>query len=280
MSTTSHPLSMRALLFLSVATSAACAGVEPKPLLPPETRPTSGDAPSTNSFALTLPIWVPGVSGHFAKGSTSIDADRPPDSAATQGDRVLTELEFALVGRADARLDRTILYGDFFGVRIAKTADFQVNAADVDASLEAFVGRALVGRRLVADPGDANRTPFDLDLLAGMRGYYVTAQLDSPAALAFDAKEAWLDPIVAMRGILYVGSSIELSGLADIGGFGAGSKLSWSASLEATWNVSKSVGILLGYSVLYVDKGIGRDSGDLSLELTLQGPELGLTIRF
>jgi hypothetical protein len=271
----------RAPALLSAAALAACAGVAPVPPIRPQTPQTStGDETPANSFAFTLPIWVPGVSGHFASGSTSIEVDRPPDTVATEGDRVLTELEFALVGRADARLDRTILYGDFFGLRVAKTADFEVDAADVDASLEAFVGRALVGRRIVADHHDASRTAFDLDVLAGVRGYYVTADLDAPAALAFDAREVWGDPVVATRGILDFGGAVELSGLVDVGGFGLGSHLSWSASLEATWNVSKRVGILLGYSVLYVDKGIDRGAGDLSLELMLQGPELGVTIRF
>jgi hypothetical protein len=293
-----RPLPVAALLVvLGVAVAAgaspALAAPAPPPPPPPPAEPVVVQAPlraparppsaagyDRRTLAVTLPVWIPGVTGTFAKGTTTVRPERPSTDLGVASDAV-TELEFAFVGRVDARIDRTVFFGDVFGVRVQQTADFVVNALDAEASLQAIMGRLLVGRRLVEGCPDPCRWALDVDALAGARLYHVRAELDEPAALAFDVDELWVDPVVAGRAIVSApGRRFALTAFADVGGFGVGSDVSWSASLELSARLGSRVDVVLGYAWLGVDREVERGDGDVAIDIRLQGPVLGVTFRF
>lgn len=230
------------------------------------------------AFDLTIPVWIPGVSGTFGKGDTRVHLDRPEDGLLSDGPDVVSEFEFAFVGRAEARIRRTILFADTFGVSYNSTADFRVNGADAEGSLEAIIGRVLVGRRVHEGCHDPCRTSVDVDAFVGTRMYYVNAELKKPDALAFKEDRFWADPIVAGRCIVDLPGRVDLTAMADVGGLSVGSRLTWSISVGAEWHVSQRVDIVLGYTWLATDQDAGRN--DLQVDVQLAGPELGVTIHF
>jgi hypothetical protein len=240
---------------------------------PPADRPL-------REVSLTLPIWIPGVTGSFAEGSTSVDVDRPEVPSVGGAAERATSLEFALVGRLDVRRDRFVAFADVFGVRIGKTADYQANGFDSDGSLEGIIGRVLVGHRVVQACPDPCRTAFDFDILGGARVYYVEAKLDEPDALSFSAHKTWIDPIVAVRASIDPPGPFDFSVMADVGGFGAGSEVSWSVSLEAHWRFARHWSLMVGWAWLAIDYDLGANDDRFVVDIRVGGPQIGITYVF
>jgi hypothetical protein len=227
-----------------------------------------------NSVDLTIPIWVPGVSGTFASGGTDVstDGDALRDLAEST-----TSLEFAFMGRVDARLCRWIVYGDVFQVMLDETLETTVDGADASGGVEALVGRLLGGYRVIDHRPLGGCSRLDVDLLAGARVYYAEVSLDEPETLSIQADETWIDPLIGVRARLDLPGPVDVQVLGDIGGFGVGSELSWSLTLEASWRVSRLLSILVGYSWLSIDYDVGGDGDRFVFDLAIHGPQIGLT---
>lgn len=73
---------------------------------------------------------------------------------------------------------------------------------------------------------------------------------------------------------------VDFHVLADIGGFGVGSELSWSVNVDVQWCLSRHFALSLGYTWLSIDYDIGSGDGRYVLDLDLRGPQLGLTYNF
>jgi hypothetical protein len=230
-----------------------------------------------NQVDLTIPIWVPGVTGSFASGSTSVDADRPEGDGFLKAPEIATSVEFAFMGRVDARFDRWILYADAFGVKLDETLDARVNSLDAEGEIDAWVGRLLGGYRVVDHRSLGGCTRIDVDALAGARFCYAEISLDEPEALAFSKDDFWVDPLVGARVRVDLPGPVDLQVLGDVGGFDVGSELSWALTVEATWRVSRRISILLGYSWLSVEYDVGSDDDRFVLDLDVRGPQLGIT---
>jgi len=91
----------------------------------------------------------------------------------------------------------------------------------------------------------------------------------------------WVDPFVGGRFAVPLTDDLELRFRGDIGGFGAGSDLAWSllGSLQyaLAWRpLGIGPSLLLGYKVLSFD----YDAGNLLIDLTYQGPFIGLNAAF
>ena len=85
-----------------------------------------------------------------------------------------------------------------------------------------------------------------------------------------------MDPIVGVRGQHALSDHWILAGRGDIGGFGAGSELSWQLEAYVLFRLSTVVDLGLGYR--YLDILYEEDGGEI--ELAFRGPVLGAGIRF
>lgn len=122
------------------------------------------------------------------------------------------------------------------------------------------------------------------ELLGGVRFQSLGADVStiSPTGVAtagFGVESFW-DPIIGARAAWPIGSSWTMIGRADVGGFGVGSDLTWSALLVLDWSVSPSIGVVLGYRALdthYEDRS-GRDY--FKLDTLVAGPIVGMRFAF
>jgi opacity protein-like surface antigen len=91
-------------------------------------------------------------------------------------------------------------------------------------------------------------------------------------------RSSWGDGIVGIRGHMPIGGRFALTGLADVGGFGIGSSsnLSWQVIGTLDYAFSEDVTGRLGYRYLSIDK----TSSDLSMDIDMFGPLIGLTWAF
>ncbi|NYT24590.1 hypothetical protein H0A73_13355 [Alcaligenaceae bacterium] len=141
-----------------------------------------------------------------------------------------------------------------------------------------FMSTLLGGYRVVDMPD------FTLDALGGARFWHisntvkVTAGIPPVGSRAASHGESfgWVDPVVGMRAFLRVTEKLSFQTQADIGGFGAGSDLTWSALATLNYTFTDRLSTSIGYKALKVD----YDHGGHVYDTRLSGPVLGVTYRF
>ena len=123
--------------------------------------------------------------------------------------------------------------------------------------------------------------PAYLDLFAGARVYSFYSEivlrpnLPGGTGFAADGTTTWADPIVGLRGRYYVSRAVFLNGYGDVGGFGAGSELSWQVLGGIGVQAARWCDVQLGYRAL----GFEYDGARGKQEITTHGPIIGATIR-
>ena len=63
----------------------------------------------------------------------------------------------------------------------------------------------------------------------------------------------WIDPIVGLRGQINITRWLFLAAQGDVGGFGAGSQITWNTQATVGVNFTRNIFAELGYRYMYVD---------------------------
>lgn len=149
----------------------------------------------------------------------------------------------------------------------------------IDATVDTkqFMATLQGGYRVV------DRPSFTLDALAGARFWHISNDVTLTVGLgggsvtrSYGESFGWVDPVIGARAFLPVTDKFSVQAQADIGGFGAGSKLTWSALATVNYLVNDHLSASAGYKVLDVD----YEHGGHVYDTRLSGPVLGLTYRF
>ncbi len=82
--------------------------------------------------------------------------------------------------------------------------------------------------------------------------------------------------MIGARAFFRLTEDLSLQAQADIGGFGAGSDLTWSALATVNYIFTDHLSVSAGYKLLDVD----YDHGGYVYDTRLSGPALGVTYRF
>lgn len=150
---------------------------------------------------------------------------------------------------------------------------------NIDAKVDTrqFTATMMGGYRVV------DTSQFTLDALGGARFWYISNDVTLTGSIGglrgsvnHDESFGWVDPLVGLRAFLPITEKLSVQAQADIGGFGAGSDLTWSALATVNYVFSDRLSASVGYKVLDVDYKRGGHVYDTRLS----GPVLGLTYRF
>jgi hypothetical protein len=175
----------------------------------------------------------------------------------------------------EARKDRFSILTELSYLRLSGDADTPgalFGGADLTSSTLFVTGfgtyEALTGRA------------WGIDALAGARFWYARTELDLSAGLLptqqADESETWIDPLIGARLRISLGHGFSLIGIADIGGFGVGSDLSWEAMGVLGYRFNHWLSAHGGYRHMKVD----YENGDFLYDLELSGPIIGAVFRF
>lgn len=221
------------------------------------------------SFNLSLYGWATAIDGTISAGGRSADVDIAFSD-------VLKHLDMTFMGAAELRYKRWGFMGDLVYARLHD--DIAPPAGIVFSSthevVKETIGTFLLSYRVV----DAK--PAYLDLFAGARVYNFYSEIvlrPNLAGQGFKASSTttWADPIIGLRGRYYVSPVVFLNAYGDIGGFGAGSELSWQVLGAVGVQAARWCDVQLGYRAL----GFEYQSGRAKQEITTHGPIIGATIR-
>jgi len=214
-------------------------------------------------FALSPYMWATSLKGDSTIGAVKSDID-------LEFKDIWDNLNVA--GMVDFRAERgrwavqtNLLYANL-------EADKRVGASKIDVENTLSIAE-LTGHYLVTD---------DLQLLAGARYYDIDLDIDVTGAVLFSAggDESWVDPIVGAVYAIPLNDRFSLKVRGDVGGFGAGSDLSWQAWGLLECRLGKRSSIALGYRHLDWDYEDGSGNRKFEMDAYLTGPVLGLRIVF
>jgi hypothetical protein len=256
-----------AVLILSVSAASSILTAGPVESTAVQTQTTE----SPWSFSLSTYGWATAIDGTISAGGRSADVDIAFKD-------VVKHLDMAFMAAAELRYQRWGFMGDLIYARLSD--DVAPPAGIVFSSthevVKETIGTFAVSYRVV----DAK--PAYLDLFAGARVYSFYSEivlrpnLPGGTGFAADGTTTWADPIVGLRGRYYVSRAVFLNGYGDVGGFGAGSELSWQVLGAVGVQAARWCDVQLGYRALGFEYG----SGNRKQEITTHGPIIGATIRF
>jgi opacity protein-like surface antigen len=114
---------------------------------------------------------------------------------------------------------------------------------------------------------------FDADLEAAG----TVARRDFERVYDLDFDTDWFDPLVGMRAFVPLSGKTILLLRGDIGGgVGSGSDRAWNVVTGLVFRVGETTELFAGYRWYDFE----RDSGDRDTNLQLEGPGIGLEMRF
>lgn len=184
----------------------------------------------------------------------------------------LDAANFAFFANAELRRGRWGLIGDIVYADLNFHGPNALGGRD-DLDMSSFLGTAAVSWRAWQGGGAW------IDLMGGARlvASEVTISRAGPGvSQRAVASDAWVDPVIGLRGRYALGERTALFGLFDIGGFGVGSELSWQAIAGVEHDLTERVAVEFAFRYLSMD----YESGPVRQKLEMYGPLLGLSLRF
>jgi hypothetical protein len=136
-----------------------------------------------------------------------------------------------------------------------------------------------------------DKEKFDLDLLAGLRGYSIDITADVQpftgpagnirfAGPALSRGLSFVDPVIGGMAKWELSDKWGLDFYGDIGGFGAGSDFTYRLGTGIDYTFNKHFGVRAGYTVVDFDYSSGSGLNRLEYDTTLYGPNLGFNFTF
>lgn len=208
-------------------------------------------------------LWIAGIDtsvGNFSR-------------TASFGD-ILDDLAFTIMGEAEARRGRLILMTDIVYLKLGTGNELPAGAASIDGRLKSTIWTNYAGWRVLDIPG------AKVDLMAGFRLYdlFTRATLVTNFGQrdVFEADKTFASPVFGPRVTLDLSDKMFLRGAVDVGGFGAGSDLTWQGLAVVGYRFNARWTAEAGYRNLYVE----RDLSGRPFQLGIGGPIVGVNFTF
>ena len=227
-------------------------------------------APATASVAAETNLWTfdvtlyglaAGMSGDVTVRGISADLD-------VGFDTVMENLEFGAMGKVRVGYERWALTTDvvYMGLGASK------NSVSVDMD------------QWVVEPSLSYTVCKNFEALAGVRYNNLSGELSGTGPMGnfreTSGTQDWWDPIIGANASLPFAEKFSFNTRVDVGGFGAGSDLTWQAFPYVGWQFNRWGSLQAGYRWLYTDYGTGSGASEFRYDMLTQGPQIGITVRF
>jgi hypothetical protein len=221
--------------------------------------PAFAQAPSDTWDVTVAPYFMgPAMSGTTTVRGREVDVD-------VSASDIFSNLQFGAMGLVVARKGSWGLGGDAIWMALGTT----VRNTNVDFNQGAFAFYGL--RRLGAAA----------DLTVGMRVNTLQGKLTFNAlGVEVSQDETWVDPIVGLTLRSSRAHRVHAQVYTEIGGFGAGSDLTWQIFPTVGWSFTDRFSLQVGYRWLDLDYETGDGNDRFAWDVLTQGPVGGLAFRF
>ena len=218
---------------------------------------------TTDKWTYTLAPYLMGAS---MSGKTAI-ANQEVTIDASASD-IFSHLQFGAMGVFVARKGNWGFGTDFIWMALGATSD--TPPANIDPNQGAFAFYGL--RRLSANA----------DLTFGARWDVLQGKITfkGPAGIVLEQTKQWVDPIVGLNLRTAGQGRIHARLYSEIGGFGAGSKITWQIFPTVGIDLGKMAAVDVGYRWLDVNYESGEGVTFFKYDVLTQGPVGGIVFRF
>lgn len=228
--------------------------------------------PPRLEFYFTPYLWISGTSGDFSTRNPNI----PTQTATASFGDILSHLNSVpVMGAFEVRYGRFGLLADIIAVSLKGDVPTKGPAFNGgSAKLTEFIATIMATYRALE-----LRNQF-LDVGIGVRpvAYWTEFTFNSGVLPGFSRSPSvsWADPLLGARYHLDLSKRFGLTAYGDVGGFGAGSNLTWQLLGTVDYRFNQWLVMHTGYRHLHIDY-----RGDvLHADTALSGPIIGATIRF
>jgi hypothetical protein len=244
----------------------------------PEAPQKASPAVSEWTFSVAPYLWAAGL-----EGDVGLFGREPVHLDMSFGD-IFDNLRFGGMLGAEAHNGTWGLFGDLIYVKIDADASITRTVGGVPATLAASVETSSLTATLMGEYRAIASDAATLDLMAGARIWSVDNDIEAalsaggPPLAEFSGSDGsvWVDPIIGVKGRYDITPSWFLTGWGMIGGFGAGSDLTWDALGAVGYQWNERLSLVAGYRALGVDY---EDDGFV-YDVVQHGPILGAVFRF
>lgn len=210
-------------------------------------------------------IWTTRLDGEMVFRGTTVPVDVPFN-------KIFENLKFTFMGLVEVGKGRWSFMSDIFYARLEPSTSNILGT--FDSQIEQFIGNFAVFYNVVQTPTTR------LDAFAGARVNWmqtdVDIRLNNNTSLSESGEKTWVDPIIGVRLHQDLNDKFFIRALADIGGFGISSDITWQAMASLGYRVSDNASVGLGYRAL----GTDYTSGGTTYDVISHGLLLGLEYRF
>jgi hypothetical protein len=224
---------------------------------------SNAGAQGTDRWEFTLAPYLMGASldGTVAVNGREAEAD-------VSASDVFDHMELGFMGMAAARKGKWEVVTDVVFVKLEVPSEMP--PADFEPTIGMF---SAAGVRRLTDYADVT---------LGVRWNHLNAVIDvhAPVPVHVEKSRNWVDPVVGV--VLRTPGQGRVHGtlIADVGGFGIGSELTWHVFPTVGVQVSKKVSVEAGWRFLGVDYETGEGADAFEYDMLYQGPVVGLTFKF
>ncbi len=210
-------------------------------------------------FQATAYGWATALSGE--SGVRNL----PPVSIDMSFGDLLENLDGAVMGSFLAKNGNWMILADLIWAQLSADALVKLPGARhptlaailpgtrVEFEMRQMIASAIAGYRLPLTSSDV-----DLYATAGIRYQRITGKIEAtpgliPVTVSNSSVEQWADPIIGLAATWRINNRWFVNAMADIGGFGAGSRFTTQGFASAGYRWTESISTALGYRAIYTD---------------------------
>lgn len=197
-------------------------------------------------FELSPYLWFAGAHGTVGILGHNLSVHASP------GD-LLSHFDIGVMGVAEARYKRFLLFGDLLWIRISDNKAVPISDKGV-VSADARVGQLAwtsnLGYRLL------DKKKLKANANVGVRFWHLGEKLilnGASTSATFTPSQNWADIVVGGRVQLPISEKVSLNLLGDVGGWNATAKLDYQFAPMLAYQVKPKWTLLAGYRYLFID---------------------------
>lgn len=218
-------------------------------------------------FSLSLYTWFSGVSTDLKDGDTSVSSDVPFSD-------IFDMLDFANFAHLEVQRGKWGMFSELDFIKLSEDTEFRKPGSGLPFKVHADG----VLKQTIAELGlfrsfGADRVGFDV--LAGARYFRIESDVHV-GPFESSGTTDWVDPMVGGRLTLRLAERWQAWLRGDLAGFGTGSELTTHIFAGVLYNISDRYSLGFGYRYLDVD----YEKDELEVDMTTDGPVIGMSIRF
>lgn len=232
----------------------------------------STDDTNSTRMAFNLGLWAMSIDGDATSGPYTADI-------SVDFDDLLDATSFALMGGFEVGRGRWAFVFNGVLSQLDKDGDFNVTLPDGTpvagggaVAIDMYIGDFAVAYEVMSVPVGESGS-FSLSPAVGVRVTYFDLDINPDNRASASSDETLFDPYLGGRAVLRFNRAVAWRTEASIGGFGAGSDLTWTAQTFIDWRFHSHIELNVGY------RGLGYDvsTNNLDIDLVFHGPWIGAT---